>query len=252
MCRSLMSTSSSVHFSGFADGPSHSEVVQVLAGKGATSPCSQAQRWEEAHRVSRCHAGCAEVDSLTEAVAGEGFLLGCISCKRREEVSARATVDWHFKPQQEEDFRHIFHYDHPAAAVLHEDFSDRLEWQGTLNGDVQIGAVYIQNVTFNDTGTYRCTFHRTLFLPLQLENVVVEKEVELTVVAVANRELTAVISEIVMYVLIVVLQLWLIVVMVHCYRKIWDEHEAREARRALKAQGLLLGSKENCDGVQAE
>ncbi|KAM4567873.1 sodium channel regulatory subunit beta-1 isoform 1-T1 [Fundulus diaphanus] len=202
--------------------------------------------------VSRCHAGCAEVDSQTEAVAGEGFLLGCISCKRREEVSARATVDWHFKPLQEDDFRHIFHYDHPAAAVLHEDFSDRLEWQGTLNGDVQIGAVYIQNVTFNDTGTYRCTFHRTLFLPLQLENVVVEKEVELTVVAVANRELTAVISEIVMYVLIVVLQLWLIIVMVHCYKKIWDDHEAREARKALKAQGSLLGSKDNCDGVQAE
>lgn len=189
---------------------------------------------------------------MTEAVAGEGFLLNCISCKRREEVSARATVDWHFKPLEEEEFRPIFHYDHPTAFLLHEDFEGRLQWQGTLNKDVQIGAVYIQNVTFNDTGTYRCTFHRTLLLPLQPENVVVEKEVELTVVAVASRELTAVVSEIVMYVLIVVLQLWLIIVMVYCYRKIWDEHEAREARRALREEGSLLESKDNCDGVQAE
>lgn len=52
----------------------------------------------------------------------------------------------------------------------------------------------------------------------------------------ANRELTAVISEIIMYVLIVILQLWLIVVLVYCYKKITAEHEAREARKALKAQ----------------
>lgn len=52
----------------------------------------------------------------------------------------------------------------------------------------------------------------------------------------ANRELAAVISEIMMYVLIVVLQLWLIVVLVYCYKKISEEHEAREARKALKAE----------------
>lgn len=202
--------------------------------------------------VDQCHGGCAEVDSLTEAVAGEGFLLGCISCKKREEVPARATVDWHFRPLGEEDFRHIFHYNHPTADILHEDFSDRLEWMGTHNSDIQTGAVYMHNVTFNDTGMYRCTFHRTLFLPLADEHVTVEKEVELTVVAVANRELTAVIAEIMMFVLIVFLQLWLIVVLVYCYRKVWDEHEAREARKALKAQAELLESKDNCDGVQLE
>lgn len=202
--------------------------------------------------VCQCHGGCAEVDSLTEAVAGEGFLLGCISCKRREEVSGQATVDWHFRPLGEEDFIHIFHYDHPTADILHEDFSGRLEWQGTQSSDIQTGAVYMHNVTFNDTGTYRCTFHRTLFLSLADEHVTVEKEVELTVVAVANRELTAVIAEIMMYVLIMFLQLWLIVVLVYCYRKVWDEHEAREARKALKAQAELLESKDNCDGVQLE
>uniref|UniRef100_A0A8D2ZT63 Sodium channel regulatory subunit beta-3 n=1 Tax=Scophthalmus maximus TaxID=52904 RepID=A0A8D2ZT63_SCOMX len=189
---------------------------------------------------------------LTEAVAGKGFLLGCISCKRREEVSARATVDWHFKPLGEEEFRHIFHYDHPSAEILHEDFSKRLEWHGTRSGDIQTGAVYVHNVSVNDTGTYRCTFHRTLFLAMADEHVTVEKEVELSVVAVANRPLTAVISEIMMYVLIVVLQLWLIVVLVYCYKKISAEHEAREARKALKAQAALLESKDSCDGVQLE
>lgn len=59
--------------------------------------------------VCESHGGCAEVDSLTEAVVGKGFLLGCISCKNREEVRARATVDWHFKPPEEEEFRHVSH-----------------------------------------------------------------------------------------------------------------------------------------------
>lgn len=202
--------------------------------------------------VCQCHGGCAEVDSLTEAVAGQGFLLGCISCKRREEVSATATVDWHFKRLGEEEFSHIFHYDHPSADILHHDFEDRLEWKGTKNRDIQIGGVFLSNVSFNDAGTYRCTFHRTLFLPLYDQQVTVEKEVELNVVTVANRELTAVVSEIMMYVLIVVLQLWLIVVLVYCYKKISEEHEAREARKALKAQALLLQSKDNCDGVQLD
>ncbi|XP_058504697.1 sodium channel subunit beta-1 [Solea solea] len=204
--------------------------------------------------VSQCYGGCAEVDSLTQAVAGEGFLLGCISCKKREEVLTRTTVDWHFKPAGEDDFKHIFHYDHPSAEILHEDFSGRVEWHGTQNSDIQTGAVYIQNLTLNDTGTYRCTFHRTLFLSPYDGHVTLEKEVELTVVAIGNREITAVISEIMMYVLIVVLQLWLIVVLVYCYKKISDEHESREARKAMKAQAASrrLESKDNCDGLQIE
>jgi len=56
------------------------------------------------------------------------------------------------------------------------------------------------------------------------------------VCATAQREVTAVVAEILMYVLIVVLQLWLILVLVYCYKKISAEQEAREARRALKAQ----------------
>lgn len=49
-----------------------------------------------------------------------------------------------------------------------------------------------------------------------------------------KRELTSVISEIMMYVLIVVLQLWLIGVLIYCYKKIYAENEAREARKLLR------------------
>lgn len=50
----------------------------------------------------------------------------------------------------------------------------------------------------------------------------------------ANRELAAVISEIMMYVMIVGLQLWMIGVLIYCYRKIYAENEARQARKALR------------------
>ncbi|XP_063055565.1 sodium channel subunit beta-1 isoform X2 [Engraulis encrasicolus] len=189
---------------------------------------------------------------MTEAVAGESFLLGCISCKQREEVEAMTIVEWSFKPVGEEDFYLIFRYQNPLGIVMHDDFEDRLEWHGTMGtDDVQIGAMMIHNVTFNDTGTYRCTFERTLFLPIE-DHVTIHKEVELSVVAIANRELTAVVSEIMMYVLIVVLQLWLIAVLIYCYKKIWAENEAREARKALKAQSKGGEIKDPCDGVHLE
>ncbi|KAI5092500.1 sodium channel subunit beta-1 precursor [Silurus meridionalis] len=182
-----------------------------------------------------CDASCAEVDSMTEAVVGKEFLLGCISCKKREEVSGAATVDWHFKPAGGNDSFHIFHYEYPRSTILHEDFNSRLEWRGTKGTeDLQIGAIANLNVTFDDVGTYTCTFERTLFLPLGDEHVTIKKTVELIVLAEEKPELTAVISEIMMYVTIVGLQLWLIAVLVYCYKKISAENEAREARKALR------------------
>ncbi|XP_036414771.1 sodium channel subunit beta-1 [Colossoma macropomum] len=201
----------------------------------------------------QCHAGCAEVDSMTEAVAGESFMLGCISCKRREEVSGETAVDWHFKPDGTDEFYHIFHYEYPLSTILHKDFEGRLEWHGTEGtADIQIGAIFIHNVTYNDTGTYTCTFERTLFLPPGEQHVTIQKTVELAVVPEANRELTALISEIMMYVLIVVLQLWMIGVLIYCYKKIYAENEAREARKALRDTNKLIDPKDTCDGVHLE
>ncbi|XP_061675130.1 sodium channel subunit beta-1 [Syngnathoides biaculeatus] len=198
--------------------------------------------------VCECFSGCAEVDSMTEAVHGEAFVLGCISCKKRGEVSAVTTVDWHFRPQGEENFIHIFHYEHPSANVMDEAFRGRLDWLGTLGEDVQAGAIAVHNISYKDTGTYRCTFNRMLFLAEFRYHVSVLKEVKLGVVETANREMAAVVSEIVMYVLIVLLQLWLIVVVVYCYQKVHNDTDAREARRALKAHKELL----DCDGVMLD
>ncbi|XP_066499659.1 sodium channel subunit beta-1 isoform X2 [Hoplias malabaricus] len=189
--------------------------------------------------ASQCDAGCSEVASMTEAVAGESFLMGCISCKQREEVNGATTVDWYFKAPGSDEYLH--------------GFEDRLEWHGTERTvDVQVGSIFIHNVTYNDTGTYRCVFSRTLFLALQDEHVTIEKTVELSVVPEANRELTAVISEIMMYVVIVFLQLWLIGVLVYCYKKIYAESEAREARKVLRESNKLIDPKESCDGVHLE
>ncbi|KAG7276575.1 hypothetical protein CRUP_019625 [Coryphaenoides rupestris] len=202
--------------------------------------------------MSGCWGGCAEVDSLTEAVEGKGFLLGCISCKKREEVPAEAVVDWFFRPQGHDNYSHIFQYEHPTARSLHPGFDGRVAWRGTQDPDVQIGAIFISNLTANDSGTYRCRFQRTLFLSLYKQQAIVEKEVELQVLAEAQREVTAVVAEILMYVLIVVLQLWLILVLVYCYKKISAEQEAREARSALKAQTKLLDPDEDCDAIKTE
>nr|XP_057908814.1 sodium channel subunit beta-1 isoform X2 [Doryrhamphus excisus] len=199
-----------------------------------------------------CQGGCAEVDSLAEAVEGQSFKLGCIWCKNRAEVTARTSVDWHFKAPGQDRFTHIFHYDHPSADILHGAFRGRLDWLGTQSQDVQVGSIAISNVSFSDAGTYRCTLRRMLLLPGFRPNVTVEKEVELSVAAVGSRETTAVISEMVMYVLIVVLQLWLIVVLVYCYKKIsadMDAWEARKARKALVEQQELLESKVDGAGM---
>lgn len=77
----------------------------------------------------------------------------------------------------------IFHYDHPSAEILHKNFSNRLEWHGTPDRDVQRASIYIHNITYNDIGTYRCIIQRTLHLPQNDEHVTVEKQVELNVVA---------------------------------------------------------------------
>lgn len=79
--------------------------------------------------------------------------------------------------------RQIFQYDHPTGLSLHPGFTGRVAWRGTLDPDVQIGAIFISNLTANDSGTYLCRFQRTLFLPLYDQQATIEKEVELQVVA---------------------------------------------------------------------
>lgn len=62
-------------------------------------------------------------------------------------------------------------------------FVDRLAWNGSKKtDDVQDGSIYILNVTFNDTGTYRCFFDRTLVFPNYEYRTNATKFITLTVV----------------------------------------------------------------------
>lgn len=70
--------------------------------------------------VYQCHGACAEVDSDTEAVAGKGFKLGCISCKRRSEVEGSATVEWYFRAKGEADFVRVSPHRLESTSHIHD------------------------------------------------------------------------------------------------------------------------------------
>ncbi|XP_073340470.1 sodium channel, voltage-gated, type I, beta b [Pagrus major] len=202
--------------------------------------------------VSQCHGACAEVDSDTEAVAGKGFKLGCISCKRRSEVDGSATVEWYFRPKGDADFVHIYTYNEDGPSIQNEHFMDRVDWNGSKrSNDIQDGSIYVLNVTLNDTGTYRCYFHRILFYANYEYNTIVSKVVHLNVVRKATRGTASIVSEVMMYVSIIGLQVWLLIEMIYCYRKISAAGE-EALREAANAEYLAIASesKDNCAGVQ--
>ncbi|XP_037549310.1 sodium channel, voltage-gated, type I, beta b [Nematolebias whitei] len=202
--------------------------------------------------VGRGDGACAEVDSDTEAVAGRGFKLGCISCKRRSEVEGAATVEWYFRPKGESDFLQIYSYDENGATIENELFMDRIDWNGSKrSNDIQDASIYLLNVTFNDSGTYRCFFYRVLFYDNYEYKDVIDKVVHLTVVAKATRGTASIVSEVMMYVSIIGLQVWLLIEMIYCYRKIAAAGE-EALREAANAEYLAIASesKDNCAGVQ--
>ncbi|KAF4076186.1 hypothetical protein AMELA_G00227490 [Ameiurus melas] len=81
----------------------------------------------------------------------------------RGEVEATATVDWWFMAKGESEFTHIYNYGNMVGDVKDNRFVDRIEWMGSKKTlDLQDGSLNILNITFNDTGTYRCYFDRTL------------------------------------------------------------------------------------------
>nr|ABO30513.1 sodium channel beta1 subunit long form [Sternopygus macrurus] len=196
------------------------------------------------------NGACVEVDSDTEAVVGQGFKLGCISCKMRGEVEASATVDWWFMAKGESEFSHIYSYADMVGMVNDERFLDRLDWMGSKNTfDLQDGSIYIVNVTLNDTGTYRCYFDRTLTFSYYEYRTNTTKYITINVAPKASRGMASILSEVMMYVSIIGLQLWLLVEMVYCYRKIAAAGE--EALRESAAEYLAIASesKDNCTGV---
>ncbi|XP_067456911.1 sodium channel, voltage-gated, type I, beta a isoform X2 [Thunnus thynnus] len=172
-------------------------------------------------QASLCHGACVEVDSDTEAVANKGFKLGCISCKMRGEVPAIATVSWYFRASDETEFSHIYSYVDYMEEIIDPRFYERLKWMGSKHTkDLQDGSIYIFNVTFNDTGIYKCIFNRVLRYTNYEFETNTSKTIVINVVPRLTRGMASILSEVMMYVSIIGLQLWLVVEMIYCYRKI--------------------------------
>ncbi|XP_061530087.1 sodium channel, voltage-gated, type I, beta a isoform X2 [Phycodurus eques] len=172
-------------------------------------------------QAGACAGACVEVDSDTEAVANRGFKLGCISCKRRGEVKATAAVTWLFKALNDDNFSHLYSYEDEHGSILDERFESRVQWRGNRRTlDLQDGSIYIANVTFNDTGTYMCVFSRVLVYDDYTFHTNTSKIINVRVVPTVTRGIASILSEVMMYVSIIGLQLWLLVEMIYCYRKI--------------------------------
>ncbi|XP_078511489.1 sodium channel regulatory subunit beta-1 [Lissotriton helveticus] len=200
-----------------------------------------------------CWAGCVEVESETEAVYGGTFKIQCISCKKRSETTARSFVEWYFKEKGEDSFSPIYRYIDETEEVLDERFENRLVWNGSKKTeDLQDMSIFITNVTFNHSGEYICRVNRTLLFETYDYNINVTKFIHLNVVPTANRDTASIVSEIMMYVLIVVLTIWLIAEMIYCYKKIAAAGEEVIQENASDYLAITSESKENCMGVQEE
>ncbi|KAM4704313.1 sodium channel regulatory subunit beta-1 [Rhinophrynus dorsalis] len=203
--------------------------------------------------VSSCWAGCVEVDSETEAVVGEEFKIRCISCKKRGETKAVTFVEWFFRPEGEETFNKIFFYQKSNQYIVDGVFTDRLKWNGSKNtDDLQDMSVVITNVSYDHRGEYMCRVNRTLEFESHFYNVNVTKFITVTVVPTANRDIASIVSEIMMYVLIVVLTIWLVAEMIYCYRKIAAAGEEAALENTSDYLAITSETKDNCLGVQVQ
>ncbi|XP_031723300.1 uncharacterized protein LOC116394386 isoform X1 [Anarrhichthys ocellatus] len=145
----------------------------------------------------------------------------------------------------------IYSYDNKRGDTNDPRFEGRLAWNGSKKtNDLQEGSIYILNVTFNDTGTYKCIFTRILEYSNFEHPANATKIIHMKVVPKLTRGLASILSEVMMYVTIIGLQVWLAIEMIYCYRKISAAGE--EALRESAAEYLAIASesKDNCAAVQ--
>uniref|UniRef100_A0A672HE56 Sodium channel regulatory subunit beta-3 n=1 Tax=Salarias fasciatus TaxID=181472 RepID=A0A672HE56_SALFA len=189
---------------------------------------------------------CVDVPSDTEAVLGNSMKLTCISCMKREEVTAKTRVDWYFTPNTEENGElnrtHIYVFEDFVAKPLDGPFKDRLTWNGSQ--DLQDVSIRVLNVTFNDSGFYQCHILREFKFGFFEPSFFVEKNITLTVKEKATQDTAAIYSEIMMYVLLVFLTFWLLVEMVYCYRKISKSDEQAQDTREREEERMSQTGKQ--------
>ncbi|KAG8433691.1 hypothetical protein GDO86_012154 [Hymenochirus boettgeri] len=205
------------------------------------------------HPVPSCWGGCVEVDSETEAVLGREFKIRCISCKKRGETKAVTFVEWFFRQSKDEPFKIIYFYQKSNRDIKDSRFEDLVKWNGSSNTeDLQDMSIVITNVTYEHQGEYMCRVNRTLEFETHYYNTNDTKFVTITVVAKANRDVASIVSEIMMYVLIVVLTIWLVAEMIYCYKKIAAAGEEAALENASDYLAITAETKDNCLGVQPQ
>ncbi|KAG7267682.1 hypothetical protein CRUP_025388 [Coryphaenoides rupestris] len=163
------------------------------------------------------HPVCVDIPSETEAVLGRAMKLTCIACLIREELKAFTSVDWFYLDNDTLPIP-IYQYRNGRAKVVESPWKSRLVW--AASADLQDVSIRILNVTFNDSGTYRCDVFRQFQFDFFTPSVNKTKVIQLKVNPKAKHNPAALYSEVMMYVLLVCLTLWLLVEMVYCYRKI--------------------------------
>uniref|UniRef100_A0A8C5NQE4 Sodium voltage-gated channel beta subunit 3 n=1 Tax=Junco hyemalis TaxID=40217 RepID=A0A8C5NQE4_JUNHY len=162
-----------------------------------------------------CSSVCVEVPSETEAVQGTDMKLLCISCMKREEVTASTVVEWYYRPNGGKDepvcvtgVLSLSFLAYPISTPGHSTNS----WQEKL-----------QSCPWSCMETIRGYF----------------------ILFTAGEDFTSVISEIMMYILLVFLTLWLLIEMIYCYRKVSKAEEAAQ-ENATDYLAIPSENKENC------
>ncbi|XP_067826872.1 sodium channel subunit beta-3 [Heptranchias perlo] len=197
--------------------------------------------------VRCCWLVCVEVPSDTEALHGTNMKLTCISCMKREEVNTDTIVDWTYTANGGKEIS-IYEYN-GEPRELKGPFQGRILWNGSK--DLQDVSITIVNVTLNDSGLYQCKIKRHFNYEMHRPSVKNVKEVQLTVHEDALEDFTSYISEIMMYLLLVFLTLWLVIEMIYCYRKISKSEKAAQ-ENATDYLAIPSGNKENRSIVPVE
>ncbi|XP_069599171.1 sodium channel regulatory subunit beta-3 [Ranitomeya imitator] len=172
-----------------------------------------------------CSPVCVEVPSGTEAVQGHNMTLLCISCMQREEVFAVTNVEWFFQPRNGNRSL-IFEYNEGKPREHLSPFKGRLQWIGSK--DLQDVSLILHNATITDSGLYICNVNRTLHFEAHQHSITSNVKIDLIVSEIEREDFTSVLSEIMMYILLAFLTLWLVIEVVYCYRKISKAEEVTQ------------------------
>uniref|UniRef100_A0A8C5MR96 Sodium channel regulatory subunit beta-3 n=2 Tax=Leptobrachium leishanense TaxID=445787 RepID=A0A8C5MR96_9ANUR len=175
--------------------------------------------------VGMCVPVCVEVPPGNQAVQGRNMTLACVSCMKREEVVAITTVKWFYQPDGGEESL-IYEYSGGQTKEQKGTMQGRLLWNGSR--DLQDMSITIVNVTLNDSGLYTCNVTRILHFEAHNHMDKKEVRIQLKVTEEASEDFTSVLSEIMMYILLAFLTLWLLVEIVYCYRKISKADEVTQ------------------------